>query len=350
MAAFSSETGIEAEVIPATDLGQQLSQGFASGSPADVFYLSTDAMAGFASNGSLEPYGDQLSDKDAFYPALVEAFTLDGKFYGAPKDFSTLALIINKAKWEEAGLTEDDIPADWQALHDAAKKLTQGDTVGFSTSSEYQRLGAFMAGAGGELVTDDTATVDTAENAEALQFVQSMLKDGSMKFAADLGAGWGGEAFGTQKAAMVIEGNWVTGALANDYPDLEYIVAEVPAGPAGRGTLQFTNAWGMAADSANKDNALKLIEFLTTPEQQMAFAKAFGVMPSLTEVADQWKQEYPQDAAFMAGAEYAKNPPAQAGTAEVVSDLNSQLEGLASGDPASILKSVQSSMEAVLGA
>lgn len=350
VAAFSKESGIEAEVIAASDLGQQLSQGFASGSPADVFYLSTDAMAGFAKNGSLEAYGDKLSTKDSFYPALVEAFTLDGAFYGAPKDFSTLALIINAKKWKDAGLTEADIPADWQALHDVAKKLTAGDTVGFCTSAEYQRLGAFMAGAGGELVTDGKATADAKQNVEALQFVQSMLKDGSMKFAADLGAGWGGEAFGTQKAAMVLEGNWVTGALANDYPDLEYIVAEVPAGPAGRGTLQFTNAWGMAADSKNKDAALKLIEFLTTPEQQMAFAKAFGVMPSLTEVADQWTKEYPKQAAFIAAAEYAKNPPAQADTAEVVADFNAQIEGLASGDPAAILSSVQSSLEAALGA
>lgn len=33
-------------MIAASDLNQQLSQGFASGSPADLFYLSTDALAG----------------------------------------------------------------------------------------------------------------------------------------------------------------------------------------------------------------------------------------------------------------------------------------------------------------
>lgn len=111
-AAFGEQEGVTVEVIPASDLNQQLSQGFASGSPADVFYLSTDALAGFAANGSLEAYGDQLSNKDAFYPALVEAFTLDGTFYAAPKDFSTLGLVINKALWEAAGLTEADYPTD----------------------------------------------------------------------------------------------------------------------------------------------------------------------------------------------------------------------------------------------
>ena len=69
---------------------------------------------------------------------------------------------------------------------------------------------------------------------------------GSFAFSSDIGAGWAGEAFGKQMAAMVIEGNWITGAMTNDFPDVAYTVAELPAGPAGKGTLQFTNCWGIA--------------------------------------------------------------------------------------------------------
>lgn len=64
VAAWSEESGVEASVQVANDLPQQLSQGFAAGSPPDLFYLSTDALAGYASNGSLAPYGDQLENKD----------------------------------------------------------------------------------------------------------------------------------------------------------------------------------------------------------------------------------------------------------------------------------------------
>ena len=48
--------------------------------------------------------------------------------------------------------------------------------------------------------------------------------------------GWGGEAFGKQLAAMTIEGNWIAGGM-KDYPDVKYKVVELPAGPAGKGTL-----------------------------------------------------------------------------------------------------------------
>lgn len=347
--AFSKKEGVKVEVIVASDLNQQLSQGFASGKPADVFYLSTDAMAGYAANGSLEAYGDKLSHKDDFYPALVKAFTLDGKSYGAPKDFSTLGLVINKKFWDEAGLTESDYPKDWPALKEIAKKLTSGNRVGLSTSSEYQRLGSFMAQAGGELVTDGKATANSQENIEALTYVKELLSEGCFKFASELGAGWAGEAFGQEKCAVTIEGNWIQGALTNDFPDVDAVFVELPEGPGGKGTMQYSNAWGMAADSRNKGTALKFIEYLTTPEQQMEFAKGFGVMPSLSTAEDSWKKEYPAMEAFITGATYAVNPPSQAGVAEVISELNSQLETLATGDPKQILESAQQNLEAALG-
>src|SRR5690606_20988373 len=101
---------------------------------------------------------------------------------------------------------------------------------------------------------------------------------------------------------------------------------ELPDGPSGKDTLQFTNAWGVAADSPNQARAVERITFLTSPEQQMEFARAFGPMPSVESVSDEWAEEFPEQEAFLAGADYAKNPPAQAGTAEVIADLNAQLE------------------------
>jgi multiple sugar transport system substrate-binding protein len=38
---------------------------------AQLFYLGSDQLAGYAENGSLKAYGDLLSNKDDFYPSLV---------------------------------------------------------------------------------------------------------------------------------------------------------------------------------------------------------------------------------------------------------------------------------------
>jgi multiple sugar transport system substrate-binding protein len=349
--AWSEESGTDARVQVASDLNQELSQGFAANTPPDVFYTSTDLLAGYVEAGSLHAYGDELSNADDFYESLRDNFTIDGTFYCAPKDFSTLALVINTDAWEEAGLTDDDIPTDWDGLAAAAEALTTDSQVGLSFGPEYQRVGVFMAQAGGGLVNDDgtEAIADSPENVEALTFVQQMLQDGVLAYPSEIGTGWGGEAFGSGAAAMTIEGNWINGALQADFPDVNYEVVELPEGPAGKGTMQFTNCWGIAADSPNKGGAVALVEHLTSRESQAAFAEAFGVMPSVESAADDFANTYPEQTAFLDGSEYAVGLPTVQGTNDVIGDFNGQIEGLESGDPQAILSSVQSNMQALLG-
>lgn len=349
VAAWSEESGKKASVEVASDLNQQLSQGFAAGSPPDLFYLSTDALAGYAGNGSLKAYGDELSNKDDFYPALVENFTFEDQFYCAPKDFSTLALIINTDLWAAAGLTDADVPTTWEQLTSVSQKLTTNGVTGLAFGPEYQRIGAFMAQAGGGLVDDGTVVADSQENVDALDYVKTNLTGGNFAYATDLGAGWGGEAFGKGLAAMVIEGNWIDGALSNDFPDVNYLIAPLPEGPAGPGTLQYTNCWGMATDSPNQATALDLVEYLTSADQQLAFSDAFGPMPSVQSAAEDWRAANPDQVAFLDGADYAQFLPTQEGASDVISDFNAQLESLKGADPTSILDSVQSNLEAVVG-
>jgi len=348
--AWALESGIDATVTVASDLNQELSQGFAAGSPPDVFYQSTDQLAGYASNGSLWAYGSELASADDFYPSLVENFTYDGELFCAPKDFSTLALVINTDAWAAAGLTDADVPTDWDGLAAAAAALTTDTQVGLSFGPEYQRLGVFMAQAGGGLISQDgtTAIADSPENLEALTYVQQMLVDGVLAFPSAIDSGWGGEAFGSGRAAMTIEGNWIMGALRNDYPDVPFLVAELPAGPAGQGTLQFTNCWGIAADSPNQQAALELVEFLTSTEQQAGFAEAFGVMPSVLSAGDDFRTAFPDQVAFLDSAEFAIGMPTVQGASDVIGDLNGQIEGLATADLAGLLTSVQTNMQAVL--
>ena len=350
VAAWSETSGTQAEVSVASDLNQQLAQGFAAQRPADVFYLSTDALAGYASNGSLLAYGDELANKDDFYPSLINAFTYDGEFYCAPKDFSTLQLLINTDLWAEAGLTDADIPTTWEELATVSTALTTDTRVGLAVGGEYARLGAFMAQAGGSLMNEDNteATANSPENLAGLEYAQTLLNDGVMSYAAEIGAGWGGEAFGKELSAMTIEGNWITGAMTNDFPDVNYTVAELPAGPEGKGTLQFTNCWGIAADSPNQAAALDLVEQLTSTDAQLTFSAEFGPMPSIISAADDWRSANPALVAFLDGAEYARDVPVIQGSADVVSDLNAQLESLKNGDAQQILDSTQQNLDALL--
>ncbi|WP_439937392.1 sugar ABC transporter substrate-binding protein [Nocardia sp. N13] len=349
-AAWAEESGNEVEVVVANDIAQQLSQGFAGGNPPDVFYVDAGVFGDYAEAGNLYPYMDQMTDADDFYPNLVDSFTLDDQAYCAPKDFSTLALEINTAAWKKAGLTDADIPKTWEDLAAVAKKLTTPDQAGLVLGIGRDRVGAFLVQNGGFWVDGEAgeATATEPSNVEALEFVQGMLKDGSAVLAPDVDAGWGGEGFGTEKAAMTIEGNWIRGAMSNDYPDVDYTVAELPEGPAGKGTLLFTQCWGIAADSSDQDVAVDLVEALTTPEQQLANAKAFGVMPSRESAQADYVDQFPEDAPFIAGGDYGRGPVNLPGLGPVVADLDSQLEQLKTADVNDILASFQKNAEAEL--
>ncbi|QCR18157.1 sugar ABC transporter substrate-binding protein [Agrococcus sp. SGAir0287] len=343
--AWSEESGVDVEVVAASDLGQELAQGFAGDIPPDLFYMSWDQFQTYAADEYLEPYASNLDNAGDFYPALVDTFTYDGDFICDPKDFSTLGLVINTDLWAAAGLTDADIPTDWDQLASVAQRLTTGGTVGLSMGAEYARVGVFMEQAGGGLVTDDEVTADSPENVEALTYLQGLLTSGSLAWPADLGAGWGGEAFGNGQAAMVIEGPWIAGALENDFPDVSYQVAELPSGPGGQGTFTFSNCWGIPEGSDTADDATSLVEFLTSDEQQLAFSDAFGVIPSTESAAATYAETYPENAAFVAGAEYAVSPIAFPGASEVVGEFNTVVPTLATADPQAILTQLQGQLE-----
>ena len=347
--AWSKKSGNTAEVVVASDLNQQLGQGFAGGTPPDIFYADAARIGDFAKAGNLYAYGDQVKDA-GYLDSLVQTYTYDGKLQCAPKDFSTLALVINTDLWTKAGLTDADIPKDWTGLETVAKKLTSGNVTGLVVSGEWARLGVFMRQAGGWVVSEDgkSVTADSPENIAGLTEAQKLLKAGSMKYAKQVDAGWGGEALGKGKAAMTIEGNWIRGALKNDFPDIKAKVVELPAGPAGKGTLLFSNCWGIAAKSKNQGAAVDLVKALTSVEQQMAFAKAYGVMPSTTEGSKQYTAAFPDDAAFSAGGEYGTGPVNVPGFDPVMAAFNTDLEQLASKDPKAILASLQKNGDAAL--
>ncbi|MFI6241039.1 extracellular solute-binding protein [Micromonospora sp. NPDC050795] len=350
-AKWAGSSGNTATVTPAQDLTQQLGQALAGGTPPDVFYVDAAQFANYASVGALEPYGDKVSNPDDFYESLRTAFTYDGKLYCAPKDFSTLALQINTDLWTRAGLTDADVPTTWDQLTAVAQKIKAKGQVPLAIGDTRDRIGAFMVQNGGWLTSKDgkQPTADTPENLAALQYVKTMLTTGLAKYPKQLDAGWSGEAFGKGKAVMTIEGNWIKGALQNDFPNVKYKVVALPAGPKGQGTLSFTQCWGVAAKSKHKDQAIKFVEAMTSGEQQMTFAKAFGVMPSRQSAGEQYTAAFPADKVFIDGAAYAQGPVNAPKMDSVLKDLDTGLQGLANGDPKTILQNFDKNAKAALG-
>ena len=72
-------------------------------------------------------------------------------------------------------------------------------------------------------------------------------------------------------------------------------------------------------------------------------------MPSVQADAKEWKKLYPQWGAFLDGATYSRSIPTIPNVATVLGDFNTQLQGLPSTDPKSILNRVNQELQAILG-
>jgi multiple sugar transport system substrate-binding protein len=329
---YAETSGVTVTFEPQPDMRTALQAALAAGDPPDIFYVDSNELPDLADAGALAPIPDEaITEPDDIYPSLTEAFTYDDTWYCPPKDFSTLGLVYNVDMLEAAGV---EPPTNMEELAAAAEALTADGVVGLSMNLALDRVGPFLLANGGYIVNDDVSemTLDTEENAATLQYLADLFQSGAASSAAALDAGWPGEAFGQEKVAMVIEGNWIVGAMANEFPDVNWAVAELPAGTVGPATYAFTVCYAVAADAPNPEASWEAIDFLTGPEGAAAWTEAFNVMPARESLREGWLANHPELEPFLNGAEYAHEWQFAPGFLDVMTEFNSQFEQLVAGD------------------
>ncbi|MCW2640135.1 MAG: extracellular solute-binding protein family 1, partial [Dactylosporangium sp.] len=153
------------------------------------------------------------------------------------------------------------------------------------------------------------------------------------------------------KAAMTIEGNWIVGAMKTDFPNVKYAVAELPAGPKGKGTMSFSVCYGVSKASKSKAAALDFVKYLTSPDQQLQFTKQFPVMPSRKSLAEQWLSDKQQLKPFVTGADYAHRSVFVPGFKSAIDTFNDGIQGLSKGNKSvdEVVSSTQNAGKDVLG-
>lgn len=103
-------------------------------------------------------------------------------------------------------------------FREAAKTLTKDGKYGFGVAPELARQFWVAQSLGGDIVKDGKANFASDDVVNALKPVIDMHnEDQSAVEPKEVGATWGGEVFGQEKAAMVIEGNWAIPFLADTF-------------------------------------------------------------------------------------------------------------------------------------
>ncbi|BFU43343.1 extracellular solute-binding protein [Krasilnikovia sp. MM14-A1004] len=319
---------VKLQTIPEYD--SMLDTALAGNNPPDLFYLNDHKLGDYAKAEKIVAYGDRLDNPQDFYPSLRDSFTYQGTFYCAPKDFSTLQLVYDVDAFKAAGLERP--PTTWRELAAYAERLTKPGRPGFVNNADFYRWGVFMLQAGAWPTNEARTrmTMDTPEMRAALRYVADGLRGKYFAMASTVGASWGGEALGKHKAAMTIEGNWISGAMATDYPSVHWAAAELPAGPKGKGTLAFSVCFGLTKASKHQAEAIDFVKYVTAAEQQVQYTN-FGPMPSRRSAAAQWLSANPLLRSFVGGAENAHTSVFVPGFDPVKGTIDDGLARLARG-------------------
>lgn len=261
-----------------------------AGTAPDVFYVDIFWSEGLMRAGQLEPLNEYLDRSSVLkaehiIPDLLDAFTLDGKIYGIPKDFNTLALFYNKDLFDLAGVPYPDENDDWNTLTDKLRRVAalDPDIYGLALAPEYARFGAFALATGWEPFDANGHTnVLDPRFVEAFKWYTGLLSGRSGVHPQDVGQGWGGGALSTEQVAAAIEGAWILGFLRDAAPNMAFGAAPLPKHPGSgqRGNLIFTVSWSINARSQVKDEAFKVLEALTSPEAQQWILERGLALPS----------------------------------------------------------------------
>ncbi len=190
-------------------------------------------------------------------------------------------------------------------MEDAAAKLTDKDkgVYGMVVNPDMARWLAFLYQAGGSVYNEDATkmTINSPEAKAAMDFYVGLVTKGYAAQSSDVSTGWPGEAFGQGKAAMVVEGNWIMSYLTDQFPDLKFGVAELPAGPKGKATMAFTVCYAAPASGKHLAESWDFINYIAGPEGMKAWTDLGLAMPTRQSLSAGWAEQYPELTALHRG-------------------------------------------------
>ena len=297
---------------------------------------------------------------DSFYPALMANGNIEGKTWGIPFQRSTIVAYYNKDMFKAAGLDPEAPPTTWDEMISMGKALTSDGSYGLmipSTGYPYWMFQALAIQNGKEVMSNDGLTTyfDDPAVVETLEFWKSLSQEHGIMPTGTVEWGTLRQAFLEGQTAMMWHSTGNLTAVKNN-ATFDFGVAELPANvrkgsPTGGGNFYVFKD----TTAEEKAAALKLIEFMTSPEQAAAWSIGtgyMGVSPAAyeTEALKAYTAEFPPALVARNQLENAVAEFSTFETARVRDGLNNAIQAALTGskEPAAALDEAQQAAERLL--
>jgi multiple sugar transport system substrate-binding protein len=241
--------------------GTKLPTAFASGQGPDIFIISPGDFLRYYNGGVLQdltPFIEQEA-RDDFFPGVIASRMVDDKVFALPMEVEPMAMYYSLKAWDEAGLTDGDIPQTWEQLLEVAKQLTTDQRFGvlFETKPGYYQNFTwypFMWQGGADIQKDaKTSGMRDPGAVAALKFWQDAVNLGVAPRTVLGDGGWNAQAnISTGYCAMQNVGIWAISDLKVNAPDFEYGIFKLPLPEGGTYTTDL-GGWAFVANSQGKN-------------------------------------------------------------------------------------------------
>lgn len=266
----------------------------------DILEVRDLTVAEFVNNGYVEPlnsYADKWQEFATVSAVAKSVATVGDKLYFIPNGLYERQTFYRVDWFEEAGLNP---PETWQELYETAKQLTDPakNRFGFSFRGGPGLNGttdAMILAYNGDKVdtedsmfTKDGSTIfSTPEAREAMELYLKIYQEASPPDSVNWGFQEQVQAFTSGVTAILLQDPDAIQAIAEKMEPGTWATAPLQTGPGGKALFAAGGAgWGIAAKSKHKDEAWKLIEYLSSSKENTEFSKNHGLVPIHTSAAE----------------------------------------------------------------
>ncbi len=305
---WSAESGISAkiEVVDWDNYWTLLEAGASGGTMPDVFWMHSNTAQMYMENDillDLDPYieKDETMDLSKYYQGIVDLYTRsDGKHFAIPKDHDTIALLYNKAIFDQYKVDYPTADWTWEDMYEAAKKITEGSKgevygMAMNTSNNQDGWYNLIYDYGGNVVGEDHKTTAIgSDGAKAgMEMVRKLLSVGAPQtVVAETGTD---SLFQSGKCAMITQGSWMINSFYTAEHHDDYAWALLPyADVNGNGQCDDGErqscynglGWAASAGTANPDACYSLISYLCSEASQVKQAELGVTMAGMEGMSD----------------------------------------------------------------
>ena len=303
---------IESTIIPWNQYWTKMQTSLPSGTGPDVFWMNTyiwDYIEADLIYDITDKVASDGVDMSKYPQGVVNMYTdSDGRYYGIPKDFDTVAICYNKAIFDELGVAYPTSEWTWDEFLKVCQDTTKDGYYGFCASSEFQScLSGFVYANDGTISSDDllTSTCADPKTVEALQFVHDLMYVHSVSpSGAEQSEMLKDDMFIAGLIAMVPAGSWMVSSYYESIGD-DLGVVEFPT-KIDKGNITNGLVYSISSLSPNADAAWEFVKFASTYEAQAATASV--VIPAYEGAAQGWLDAYPtlDLTSFITAVDYAQ--------------------------------------------